>query len=155
MNNKALITVIVIVILGGAALFFNRAETPATAPAPVETKEYAKTPAPPIEEATTNATTSDEVVASETKEFTVTGKNFAFDPPTITVNSGDRVKIIFKNSGGMHDWKIDEFNAATKRIKAGEEDTVEFIADKTGSFEYYCSVGTHRAMGMKGTLVVQ
>jgi uncharacterized cupredoxin-like copper-binding protein len=32
---------------------------------------------------------------------------------------------------------------------------VQFVADKTGTFEFYCSVGNHRQMGMVGTLVVQ
>jgi plastocyanin len=49
---------------------------------------------------------------------------------------------------------IDEFNVKPKQIGANAEDSVEFTADKTGSFEFYCSVGNHREMGMKGTLVV-
>lgn len=43
----------------------------------------------------------------------------------------------------------------TKVINGGETDTVEFTPDKAGSFEYYCSVGKHRAMGMKGTVTVE
>lgn len=89
------------------------------------------------------------------KTFTVTGSNFAFSPSTMTVNKGDKVTIVFKNSGGFHDLKIDEFNVATAQIQGGAEETVSFIADKTGTFEYYCSVGTHRQMGMKGTLTVK
>jgi len=56
---------------------------------------------------------------------------------------------------GTHDFVIDEFNVATKMTKTGETDTVEFIADKAGVFEYYCSVGEHRKMGMVGTLTVE
>lgn len=88
------------------------------------------------------------------KEFTVTGSNFRFAPATLTVKKGDTVKITFKNSGGMHDFVIDEFNARTKQIQGGAQETITFVADKAGSFEYYCSVGNHRAMGMKGTLTV-
>ncbi len=89
------------------------------------------------------------------KEFTVTGKNYSFSPLTLTVNKGDTVKITFKNAGGMHDLRIDEFNVSTKRIGDGEQDVVQFVADKAGMFAYYCSVGNHRAMGMEGTLVVK
>jgi len=89
------------------------------------------------------------------KEFTVTGENFSFTPSLITVKKGDRVRIIFKNANGLHNLIIDEFNVATKTIQGGNQDTVEFTADKTGSFQYYCSVGTHRAMGMWGTLKVE
>lgn len=91
----------------------------------------------------------------EVKEFVVEGSNFKFVPNAITVNKGDTVRIVFKNVGGMHDWKIDEFDAATKVIQTDEEETIEFVADKTGTFEYYCSVGAHRANGMVGNLIVK
>lgn len=89
------------------------------------------------------------------KEFTVIGSNFAFAPNTLSVKKGDKVKITFVNSGGFHDLKIDELNVATKKIQGGAQEVVEFTADKIGSFEYYCSIGEHRAMGMKGTLTVE
>ena len=85
----------------------------------------------------------------------VTGHNFSFAPSAITVKKGEKVKIVFQNSGGTHDWVIDEFNAHTTRIQGGQSATIEFTPDKVGTFEYYCSVGTHRQMGMKGNLVVQ
>lgn len=93
-------------------------------------------------------------VDGEVKSFTVTGDNFTFSPSTMTVKKGDTVRITFKNAEGFHDLKIDEFSVATKQMNAGGEETVEFVAEKAGSFEYYCSVGKHRDMGMKGTLVV-
>ncbi len=104
--------------------------------------------------ATTTTTVATDVQTGTVKEFTVTGTNFAFAPSAITVNKGDTVKITFKNASGFHDFKIDAFNVATKQIPGGQEQTVQFVATKTGSFEYYCSVGKHRAMGMKGTLTV-
>ncbi len=107
-------------------------------------------PVSPPEKTTTAPSTNTSV-----KEFTVNGSNFAFSPTTLIVKKGDKVRIIFKNEGGFHDLKIDEFNVATKKIQGGAQDTVEFTADKVGSFEYYCSIGEHRAMGMKGTLTVE
>lgn len=89
------------------------------------------------------------------KSFTVIGGNYSFEPKEIKVKQGDVVKIIFQNNEGFHDWKVDEFSAATKRIKAGEQDSITFTADKAGTFEYYCSVGSHRAMGMVGKLIVE
>ena len=80
---------------------------------------------------------------------------FWFDPKNITVQKGDTVKIIFTNTEGTHDLVIDEFNVATKKTNAGESDTVQFVADKMGTFEYYCSVGNHRQMGMVGKLIVK
>lgn len=89
------------------------------------------------------------------KEFIVTGKNFSFAPNVITVKKGDKVKITFKNNAGFHDFKIDEFGVATKQSKSPSEEILEFTANKIGIFEYYCSVGSHRSMGMKGTLKVE
>lgn len=88
-------------------------------------------------------------------EITVTGSNFAFAPSALTVKKGEKVRLTFKNSGGNHDFVIDELGVSTKLLKSGDEQVVEFTPSKTGTFEYYCSVGNHRAMGMKGTIIVQ
>lgn len=106
--------------------------------------------------ATTTTTTTTEPVAAvaTVKEFTVTGDSFAFAPSTIAVKKGDTVRVMFVNAEGFHDWKIDELNVATAKLQAGGTETVEFVADTAGSFAYYCSVGSHRDLGMEGTLVV-
>lgn len=97
----------------------------------------------------------DTMMKEEAVEVDVTGTNYKFDPATITVKKGDTVKINFTAQGNMpHDFTIDEFNVATKQLTNASE-TVQFVADKAGTFEYYCSVGNHRALGMVGKLVVQ
>jgi plastocyanin len=88
------------------------------------------------------------------KEFTVTGSPFKFVPAAMTVKKGDTVKITFKNSGGTHDFVIDELGVKTKTLASGAEETVQFVASKVGTFEYYCSVGNHRAMGMVGKITI-
>ena len=95
------------------------------------------------------------MMAGSVKEFTVVATPFKFDIAEIKVKKGDKVKVVFKNDKGTHDWVIDEFNIRTKVLEAGQTDTVEFIADKSGSFEYYCSVDNHRQMGMVGKLIVE
>ncbi len=89
------------------------------------------------------------------KTFTVNASSFKFDPAEIRVKKGDTVTINLVNAGGLHDWVVDAFNAKTKQINSGATDTVTFVADKIGTFEYYCSVGNHRQMGMKGNLIVE
>lgn len=91
----------------------------------------------------------------ETKVFKITGQNFTFSQSEIKVKKGDRVKINFESTGGFHDWTVAEFNAKTSQVNTGGKASVEFVADKTGEFEYYCSVGQHRQMGMKGKLTVE
>lgn len=89
------------------------------------------------------------------KEFTVNGQDFSFNPKTITVNKGDTVNITFNNLEDTHNLKIDEFSVATANITGGQSATVKFVASKAGSFEYYCSVGKHRELGMRGALIVK
>lgn len=94
------------------------------------------------------------------KIFVLSGENFKFlmngvENPEIRVNQGDRVRVELVVTEGFHDFVIDELNVATKKLNPGGIDYIEFIADKKGTFEYYCSVGEHRAMGMKGVFVVE
>lgn len=150
MNSRTAIIVIVVLALVLGGWWYS--QKPSTITTDVETNNKENLTGT---EATTTENTTPAAVTPETKTFTVEGRNFAFFPNTITVHKGDRVKIIFQNTGGVHDFVIDEFKARTKVISAGQQDIVEFTADKEGSFEYYCSVGTHRQMGMAGTLTVK
>lgn len=90
------------------------------------------------------------------KEIAVSGSEFAFSPNTINVNKGDTVKVTFTNTGKFpHNFTISELNVASKTISPGQSDTVTFVADKAGTFTYFCSVPTHKDKGMVGTLTVQ
>lgn len=93
--------------------------------------------------------------AANVKEFTVAGNDFSFDVKEMRVKKGDTVRITFENKEGFHDWVVDEFSARTKQLKAGETETIEFVASQAGEFEYYCSVGQHRQNGMVGMLIVE
>jgi plastocyanin len=96
--------------------------------------------------------------AKDVVEVTVHASNFTFSTNTIRAKVGQKVRVILVNDNGFHDFVIDEFKtkgAMTKRIQGGQSETIAFTPDKKGSFEYYCSVGEHRAMGMKGTLIVE
>lgn len=104
---------------------------------------------------TQGANTSLTNQSGEAREIVVVGKNMSFSPSSITVKKGERVRITFQNIEGTHDFKLDEFRVGTRRIKAGQRESVEFIADKVGIFEFYCSVIGHRFLGMKGILVVE
>ena len=101
----------------------------------------------------------DAVGKSETngvaKEFTIEASPYKFSVTEIRVKKGDTVRILVKTMKGSHDLVIDEFELATSQLAEGEEEEVEFVADRVGTFEYYCSVGNHRAMGMVGKLIVE
>ncbi len=115
---------------------------------PAVTEPTPLAPAPEIAEV------PKEVPVPEVKEIRVQGGNFWFAPTSITVNKGDRVKIIFENVGGItHNLGIDGYGR-TKTISAGSTDTIEFVADKAGTFDMWCAVEGHRAAGMEGSFVV-
>ena len=92
---------------------------------------------------------------AEARKFDIVGSNFTFDVKEVRVKKGDVVNLHLKSKDGFHDLVINEFNVQSKQISTGEETNVVFTADKTGTFEYYCSVGNHRAMGMIGKLIVE
>lgn len=87
--------------------------------------------------------------------FNVSGVDFAYDVKEIRVKKGDVVTINFKSNQGFHDWVVDEFNAATERVNDEGTTSVTFVADKVGTFQYYCSVMNHRQKGMIGYLIVE
>lgn len=89
------------------------------------------------------------------KIFDVDSFAFGYSETEIRVKKGDAVTINLTNSGGFHDWVVDEFAAATEQIAAGGNTSVTFVASETGTFEYYCSVGDHRTKGMVGKLIVE
>lgn len=92
---------------------------------------------------------------AEVKEITVTNNGFDYMPREIRVNLGDRIRLTYENGGGFHDWVLDEFDAATAQFTGGNSETIEFVADQAGTFEFYCSVGNHRARGMWGNFIVE
>lgn len=152
--------IVLVIALAAVAVFAtknNPSSTSQTSNAPTEAvkndsmmKSATTTPGAMMKE----GSSSEEKTEGAIKTFEVDASNFKFAPNKLTVNEGDTVKITFKNTGGMHNFNIDEFNAKSKTIQTGQTDELMFVASKKGSFEFYCSVGNHRAMGMVGTLTV-
>jgi len=56
-----------------------------------------------------------------------------------------------KETQSQQDLNIDEFNVHTKKLNYFQAQTINFIADKTGTFKYYSTIHPE----MKGTIVVE
>ncbi|MBL8029954.1 MAG: cupredoxin domain-containing protein [Candidatus Doudnabacteria bacterium] len=140
------VSVVVLVVALGAIVFFNKdsAQLKQQAAGMVEKQD-----------AVIGSVSGETKPSSEEKVFNIVGNNFSFSPAEIRVKRGDTVKIVFNNKVGFHDLVIDEYSVRTPQIQADKSAEIIFTADKTGTFEYYCSVGQHRAMGMKGNLIVE
>lgn len=153
--NKKISIIIIITIIAGAGVFYSvikymQRKSTNFSNLPSTTQSAQIIPAPLV--ANDNANGSEQ---GAVKAINIVGNNFSFDVSEIRVKKGEKIKIVFNNKEGFHDWVIDEFNVRTSKLQSGQTAEVEFVADKTGSFEYYCSVGSHRAMGMKGKLIVE
>ncbi len=169
MNKQSLLVIALIVIVFGGLLFF-RQNNPAQeqfatngvppAPAALDKKEVVLEEDEGMMEEDEGMMEEDKMMDEGVMEggmrvFNVDGGNYSFSLKDIKVKQGETVKIVFNNVGGTHNWVIDEFNASTDTIGTGQTSEVTFIADQAGTFEYYCSVGKHRELGMVGTLVVE
>lgn len=84
----------------------------------------------------------------------MTGQNFRFNPDEITVNQGEKVRVVLTALDMPHDFDVDELGVDGPIASPGETIEIEFTADQAGEFKYYCSVGSHRQNGMVGKLVV-
>lgn len=90
------------------------------------------------------------------RQITVEGDEYSFSPKSISVTAGERISLTFKNMGNLpHNFTIDGLGVATKTVGGGQTDTVEFTAQTSGTFTFYCSVGGHKQLGMEGDLEVQ
>ncbi len=73
------------------------------------------------------------------KEFTIWARQFDFTPAVITVQQGDHVRVNLKTADVSHGWYIDGYDINIK-VSGGETESVEFVADKAGTFKIRCSV---------------
>ena len=89
------------------------------------------------------------------KEFKITAKQFQFDPATIEVNKGDKVRLIVTSIDVPHGIGIPEYGI-NERLDPGKPVTIEFTATKEGTFAAFCSVfcGSGHS-NMKGKIVVK
>lgn len=72
-------------------------------------------------------------------EIKVTARQYEFEPKTITVQQGQRVKLIVTSVDVDHGFAIRELGIDEK-IKANQTKAIEFTASKAGRFRFYCSI---------------
>lgn len=129
-------------LLAGLVLgyfFIKQSNSPKTQAPPNSIKETQKETAQTVPERT----------------VTISATSFSYDLKEIRIKKGEKVALEVKNTEGFHDLVIDELGVKTKRLKEGELETIVVSSNIAGKYEYYCSVGQHRMMGMKGTLIVE
>lgn len=89
------------------------------------------------------------------KTFEVVARRFTFEPATIEVNVGDRVRLVVTSADGVHGIGIRKFKVNTLVPRGGKPVTIDFTASEAGTFPIVCSeaCGDGHA-DMRGSLVV-
>jgi heme/copper-type cytochrome/quinol oxidase subunit 2 len=145
--NMVLVVVALAIVLIGGFMLFNR---------PVgQTDEMMVEPTVSTDTVPPVATEETEAMMGDVVTVDMEAGAFFYTPKEIRVKKGQTVRINFKAVDMMHDFNIDELNVDGPVVQSGESTVVEFVASELGSFEYYCSVGQHRANGQVGTLIVE
>ncbi len=87
-------------------------------------------------------------ITDSTVEFTVNAYRFGYNPDTLTVNQGDKVKIYINNTDTLHGIRIPELG-----IKG--DNLIEFTAEKKGEFVWYCAnMCGKEHMQMQGRIII-
>jgi heme/copper-type cytochrome/quinol oxidase subunit 2 len=93
--------------------------------------------------------------APNRREFTIRATEYRFSPDRIEVTQDDLVKLTIQSSDVAYSFTIDEYRLA-RRVPAGGSTTIEFRADRPGTFPYYSNMTNDgRHASMRGQLVVR
>jgi heme/copper-type cytochrome/quinol oxidase subunit 2 len=93
--------------------------------------------------------------APNKREITVTARNYRFSPSRIEVAQDDLVKITVQSEDVAYSLTIDEYRVS-RRVPAGGSTTLEFRADRAGTFAFYSNLTNDaRHAEMRGQLVVR
>lgn len=146
MKKILLISVLIFLILGCTAQ-----QLPQQRREPVTVR--IGTPAPPVQEPPLPQVPPAQ--ATQLREINIEMKQFEIIPSTITVDKGDRVKLIIKTLDVVHGFSLPDFNVETGPISPGNTIVKEFTANKVGSFSFKCSVYCGSGhQGMQGLLII-
>jgi cytochrome c oxidase subunit 2 len=89
------------------------------------------------------------------RTFTMTARQFEFDPEVIDVRRNDVVRLTITSSDIAHSFTVDAYRIQ-KRIPPGGSVTFEFRADEVGRFPFYCSLRADAGCeNMRGELIVR
>ena len=77
--------------------------------------------------------------AATDRTFYLDASRFQYTPAILTVNPGDRVKIVLSTSDVMHGLSIEGYGLETM-TQPTRKGVITFTADKSGVFRFHCTV---------------
>lgn len=170
MSKAVTIIIIVIVVLGGAIWYFS--SRPGSAPVTNTTTSNTTAQNTNAVQNTntdtntggsfettnqsTNTNSATDTTALEAASYTVIQDNYNFSPARLEAQVGQTVNVSLVNTGSEeHDFIIDELAVNSGLVAPGGTGVVSFIPTRAGTYPIYCGVGSHRELGMVGTLTVR
>jgi len=89
------------------------------------------------------------------KEINIEMFKWGFNQDEVEINKGDTVRMILTSSDGTHGFSLPDFGVFSGRVSSGEEEILEFTADKSGTFTFFCNVYCGQGhSSMKGSITV-
>lgn len=152
MNKHSLMTASIVLLLALTLITFGCTSTGNVTGTGTDTnKVTGTTPISVTPTTSTNTTPTAGTTTPQVKTVTIylDANRFEYSQPIITVKEGDHVIINVNNVDTTHGIAIPDFNVSGKT-------SVDFIANKKGTFEFHCPTMCgpgHREMG--GTLIVE
>jgi uncharacterized cupredoxin-like copper-binding protein len=112
-------------------------------------------------------------VAPTNGQIALRAFDMGFDPPAITLHTGEQMEIVLNNDGStLHDLKVAGLDADLIQkdssgplsgdkgelfvsASPGRQATLTFIPREAGTFTFYCTISGHRRLGMEGAITVE
>lgn len=93
--------------------------------------------------------------APNRREFALVARDYRFSPARIEVAQDDLVKLTIQSADVAYSLTIDAYRVS-RRIPAGGSTTLEFRADRPGTFPFYSDLTSDaRHAQMRGELIVR
>jgi heme/copper-type cytochrome/quinol oxidase subunit 2 len=88
------------------------------------------------------------------REFTLNAREYRFSPDRVEVSQDDLVKLTIVSGDVAYGFTLDEYRLS-RRVPAGGSTTVEFHANRPGTFTFYSNLTNDpRHAQMRGQLTV-
>jgi plastocyanin len=102
---------------------------------------------------TTTTSTPTTTTKPRPKTIKVTASSFKFKPNKIDVAAGQKITISLHSTDQLHDFVI-QGKGKVAVASGGKTKKGSFTIKKAGKYTFYCSIDSHRAAGMEGTITV-
>jgi cytochrome c oxidase subunit II len=102
------------------------------------------------------AAPQDPTTASAPREIAIVAKRFAFEPASIEVTEGERIRLRVSSADGVHGLQVRRLGINKLIPRGGQSVTIDFVAAAPGNYEIVCSEECGDGHDtMTGTLIVK